>query len=235
LVAIVCGASPEGRARWTLRLLADRMVALGCVESVWHGAVRQTPKNELKPWLKKGWCLPEAPSAEFVAAMEDVLDVYHRPYDAECPVMCMDETSKQLIAEVRQPLPAQPGRTAKYDSEYEQRGTANFFMTDRALASCNSPLQELIGPTQNTEASIVAILFARCGIVADDSLRSDHRPKKYKKPAHREAGFPDVSLRERQYAELSYLLPYCFGPAVKNPVCRLSLFARHLLTILARN
>ena len=72
--------------------------------------------------------LARNPSAEFVAAMEDVLDVYHRPYDPECPVVCMDEASKQLIAEVRQPLPAQPGRTAKYDSEYERRGTANFFM-----------------------------------------------------------------------------------------------------------
>ena len=71
--------------------------------------------------------MPEAPSAEFVAAMEHVLDVYHRPYDSEYPVVCMDEASKQLIAEVRQPLPAQPGRTAKYDSEYERRGTANFY------------------------------------------------------------------------------------------------------------
>jgi len=78
--------------------------------------------------------LPEAPSAEFVAAMEDVLDVYHRPYDPECPVVCMDEASKQLIAEVRQPLPTQPGRTAKYDSEYERRGTANFFMAVEPLA-----------------------------------------------------------------------------------------------------
>ena len=66
--------------------------------------------------------------------MEDVLDVYHRPYDPECPVVCMDEASKQLIAEVRQPLPAQPGRTAKYDSEYERRGTANFFMAVEPLA-----------------------------------------------------------------------------------------------------
>ena len=78
--------------------------------------------------------MPEAPSAEFVAAMEDVLDVYHRPYDPECPVVCMDEASKQLIAEVRQPLPVQPGRTAKYDSEYERRGTANFFMAVEPLA-----------------------------------------------------------------------------------------------------
>jgi hypothetical protein len=66
--------------------------------------------------------------------MEDVLDVYHRPYDPERPVVCMDEASKQLIAEVRQPLPAQPGRTAKYDSEYERRGTVNFFMAVEPLA-----------------------------------------------------------------------------------------------------
>jgi len=78
--------------------------------------------------------LPEGPSAEFVAAMEDVLDVYHRPYDPAHPMVCMDEASKQLIAEVRQPLPAQPGRTAKYDSEYERRGTANFFMAVEPLA-----------------------------------------------------------------------------------------------------
>jgi hypothetical protein len=78
--------------------------------------------------------LPEGPSAEFVAAMEDVLEVYHRPYDPAHPVVCMDEASKQLIAEVRQPLPAQPGRTAKYDSEYERRGTVNFFMAVEPLA-----------------------------------------------------------------------------------------------------
>ena len=78
--------------------------------------------------------MPEGPSAEFVAAMEDVLDVYHRPYDPVHPVVCMDEASKQLIAEVRQPLPAQSGRTAKYDSEYERRGTANFFMAVEPLA-----------------------------------------------------------------------------------------------------
>jgi hypothetical protein len=84
--------------------------------------------------LKKGWCLPQAPSADFVAAMEDVLEVYHRPYDPNRPLVCMDEASKQLIAEVREPLPAQPGSVAKYDSEYERRGTANLFMAVEPLA-----------------------------------------------------------------------------------------------------
>ena len=78
--------------------------------------------------------MPEAPSGEFVAAMEDVLDVYHRPYDSQRPLVCMDEASKQLIAEVRDPLPPQPGRIAKYDSEYERRGTANLFMAVEPLA-----------------------------------------------------------------------------------------------------
>jgi hypothetical protein len=78
--------------------------------------------------------LPEGPSAEFVAAMEDVLDVYHRPYDPERPVVCMDECSKQLIGEVREPLPPKPGQVAKYDSEYERKGTANVFMAVEPLA-----------------------------------------------------------------------------------------------------
>jgi hypothetical protein len=84
--------------------------------------------------LKKGWCLPEGPSAEFVAAMEDVLEVYHRPYDAERPVVCMDECSKQLIGEVREPLPPKPGQVAKQDSAYERRGTTNVFMAVEPLA-----------------------------------------------------------------------------------------------------
>ena len=78
--------------------------------------------------------MPEGPSADFVAAMEDVVDVYHRAYDPQRPVVCMDEASKQLIAEVREPLPAKPGSIAKHDSEYERRGTANVFMAVEPLA-----------------------------------------------------------------------------------------------------
>jgi len=60
--------------------------------------------------------------------MEAVLDVYHRPRDSDCPVVCVDEGSKQLIAETRTPVPAKPGRTARIDYEYERNGTANIFM-----------------------------------------------------------------------------------------------------------
>jgi hypothetical protein len=70
---------------------------------------------------------PQA-NAAFVAAMEDVLEVYHRPRDPERPVVCLDETSKQLIVETRTPIPAKPGRTACHDYEYERNGVANLFM-----------------------------------------------------------------------------------------------------------
>ena len=71
---------------------------------------------------------PPDANAAFVAAMEDILDVYQRPHDPECPIVCVDETSKQLIAETRVPIAAKPGRAARYDYEYRRNGTANLFM-----------------------------------------------------------------------------------------------------------
>jgi hypothetical protein len=63
-----------------------------------------------------------------VAAMEDVIEVYHRPHDPDRPVVCVDETSKQLIVETRTPIPAKPGRPKRVDHEYQRGGTANLFM-----------------------------------------------------------------------------------------------------------
>lgn len=80
------------------------------------------------------WVIPPAQSGEFVAHMEDVLEVYHRPYDPQVPVVCMDEQPVQLIQEVRRPLPAQVGKPERYDSEYERNGTANIFMFTEPLS-----------------------------------------------------------------------------------------------------
>jgi len=66
--------------------------------------------------------------------MEDVLEVYRRPYDPQRPVVCLDETSKQLIGEVRRPVPAAPGQVAHYDCEYVRHGVANLFMIFEPLA-----------------------------------------------------------------------------------------------------
>ena len=66
--------------------------------------------------------------------MEDVLEVYKRPYDAKRPVVCLDETSKQLIGEVQTPVPGAPGHVAQYDYEYVRNGVANLFMISEPLA-----------------------------------------------------------------------------------------------------
>jgi len=83
--------------------------------------------------LKKYWCIGKRPSAEFVAAMEDVLEVYHRPYNAKKPLICLDEASKQLITETRKPIAIAPGRIKRVDSEYSRRGTASVFMINEPL------------------------------------------------------------------------------------------------------
>ena len=67
-------------------------------------------------------------SAEFVACMEDVLDLYTEPYDPKRPVVCFDETSKQLVSEKREPIPAKAGRGERFDYEYQRNGTRNLFM-----------------------------------------------------------------------------------------------------------
>jgi transposase len=72
--------------------------------------------------------IPPKENAEFVAAMEDVLEVYRRPYNSQRPVVCLDEQSKQLVKETRPIIPAKPGRNQRLDYEYERNGTANLFM-----------------------------------------------------------------------------------------------------------
>ena len=129
LIAMACGEPPEGRASWTLKLLADQLVECEIVETISTETVRQAlKKNELKPWLKQRWCIPPGQSAEFVCAMEDVLEVYQRPYDGNEVLVCMDETSKQQVKETRVPRPAAPGLSAAYDYEYERNGVSSLFM-----------------------------------------------------------------------------------------------------------
>ena len=73
-------------------------------------------------------------SADFVAHMEDVLDLYAEPYDPARPVVCFDETSTQLLADARPPIPAKPGRPRREDYEYVRGGTRNLFLTCEPLA-----------------------------------------------------------------------------------------------------
>src|SRR6478736_2982307 len=128
LIALACSKPPKGRRRWTLRLLENKVVELGIVDRASDSTIGRTLKNSLKPHRRQCWVIPPKANSAFVAAMEDVLAVYTRPRDPDCPLVCLDETSKQLLAETRVPIPMKAGRSARFDYEYERNGTANLFM-----------------------------------------------------------------------------------------------------------
>ncbi|HEY5064230.1 MAG TPA: IS630 family transposase [Xanthobacteraceae bacterium] len=129
LIALTLSPAPEGFARWSLRLLEEKVVELHIVERASDNTIGRTLKKTfLKPHRKQQWVIPPDASAAFVATMEDVLEVYQRPQDPQRPLVCLDETSKQLIVETRAPIPAKPGRKARHDYEYERNGVANLFM-----------------------------------------------------------------------------------------------------------
>ena len=129
LIALTLSPAPEGFARWSLRLLEEKVVELHIVDHASDNTIGRTlKKNILKPHLKQQWVIPPEANAAFVATMEDVLEVYQRPHDPQRPLVCLDETSKQLIVEPRAPIPAKLGQPARHDYEYERNGVANLFM-----------------------------------------------------------------------------------------------------------
>jgi len=153
LVAVACSKPPEGRAHWTTQLLADEMVRLTVHDSISDETVRRRlDEMQLKPWQEKMWCIPKV-DAEFVARMEDVLTLYAEPADERRPVVCFDETPRQLIGESRVPIRAEPGKRARADYEYVRNGTANVFM----FVDVNRPWRHAKVTDQRT-----SIDFAEC-------------------------------------------------------------------------
>ncbi len=121
LVATACSKPPAGCARWTLKLLANAFVELTGHQTLSPATVgRRLAENHLKPWRRDMWCIPKV-DAEYVARMEDVLDLYAEEPDPNLPVI-------QLIGEVREPIPAKPGQLERFDCEYKRNGTANLFV-----------------------------------------------------------------------------------------------------------
>jgi transposase len=153
LVATACASPPEGRARWTLELLAGEMVRLTEHASLSRETVRRRlAENALKPWRQKMWCIPRV-NGEFVARMEDVLDLYAEAPDPKRPVVCFDESPTQLIGEVRQPIPPEPGQVERFDYEYRRVGTVNLFV----LLDAHRPWRKVTVTQQRT-----GLEFARC-------------------------------------------------------------------------
>jgi transposase len=128
LIALACEAAPDGVHHFSLRLLSEKFVTVEGIH-VSHETVRKTlNSSEIKPWQSKEYVIPPEENADFVADMENVLDLYMMPRDPDRPVVCMDESPRQLISEVRTPIPMGPGSPLRYDTEYRREGTANTFI-----------------------------------------------------------------------------------------------------------
>jgi transposase len=138
LIALACSAPPDERARWTLRLLAQRMVELAYVDTLSYETVRQTLKKE------RPQTTPEKDVVHGWEALGGVRLPYRRagglppPLRSQAargrPVVCVDETFKQLIGETREPLPMRPGTVERFDYVYTRNGVASLFLACEPLA-----------------------------------------------------------------------------------------------------
>lgn len=113
---------------------------------------RRLGEIDITPRREKMWCIPKV-DGEFVARMEDVLSLYAEPPDGRMPVVCFDETPRQLIGEERIPIAAEPGKPRRYDYEYVRNGTANIFI----FVDVNGPWRRAKVTDQRTGAD-----FADC-------------------------------------------------------------------------
>ena len=204
LAATACSAPPPGRARWTLELLADEMVKLTDHDELSRETVRRRlAENHLKPWRRTMWCIPKV-DGEYVARMEDVLDLYAQPPDPLRPVICFDESPTQLIGEVRQPIPAEPGQLERYDCEYRRNGTVNLFIfldanrswrkvkvtdrrTNKDFAECMRDLVDLHYPTASAIRLVMDNLsnsFHRRALRRFSGARGAPHPQADRVPLH---------------------------------------------------
>ena len=165
LIATACSSPPEGRARWTLELLAGAMVKLTDHDSLSRETIRRRlAENHLKPWQKDMWCIPKV-DAEYVARMEDVLDLYAEQPDPKRPVVCFDESPSQLIGEARQPIPA-------------GRDGPNASITSIAATAPSISLSSLthIALGAGSRSLVVAPLTTSPSACASSSMSTSQRP-----------------------------------------------------------
>jgi transposase len=131
LTALVCQLTPNGVKNWSLSILSKEFTTISGHKCSPETIRRALKRNKLKPWTKAEWCIPPTDPEKakiFVECMETILDIYHMKPKNSTALVCMDESSKQLLGEVRERIPMLPGVPEKYDTEYVRLGTAAIFM-----------------------------------------------------------------------------------------------------------
>jgi transposase len=128
MVKFIQERPPSGYARWTGKLVQNKLILLGIVSSISLSTIyRHLRVKKIKLNQRKTWCISKI-DEKFVQQGKVVLETYNKAYDSSFPVICFDEKSYELQAHVREPLPVKPGKPAREDNEWKRRGTANIFM-----------------------------------------------------------------------------------------------------------
>ena len=151
------------------------------------------------------WVIPPEENAEFVAAMEEVLDVYAQPYDADNPVICMDEQPVQLVKETRPSLPATKTQPERIDYEYERAGTASIFMFTEPLAGWRQATVRQRRTKSDWALEVAALLEGRYAHCPRVTLVSDNLN------THTKGAFYEVFEPERA-RELVRRIEFCHTP-----------------------
>src|SRR6266852_1926458 len=188
LVATACSNPPPGRARWTLDLLADALITLTEHDGLSRETVRRRlAENDLKPWRRDMWCIHKL-DGEYVARMEDVLDLYAEAPDSDRPVVCFDESPVQLIGEARQPSRVSLNVTITSTAATAPSISSSASMSISPGARSRSPSggRQKITPTACASSSMSIIPTPRasgwCRIICRPtqpapSMRPSHPPK----------------------------------------------------------
>lgn len=216
VIAAALGPPPEGRSRWTLRLLAEHCMEKKYIVSVSYVAIGELLNtNELKPHLSKYWRIPKQNDPAFVANMEDVLGIYQRPHCKNTPVVCMDEKPLQLLDEIRERISAKPARIdpdtqiqrcgycEKIDSEYVRCGTASIFMFTEPLGGWRHVYaleRRTKGDYAKMMRKIADEFYPECDriIMVSDNLNTHDKASFY------EAFPPQTAFRLAQKFEMHY-------------------------------
>lgn len=160
IVATVCSNPPEGFDRWTLELLQEKIIAEEIVDGISRETIRIIlHEHDLKPWQYKMWCVTELDD-EFIKRMEDLLDVYEKPYDPARPVICLDEKPVPLTSDKRPVMMCCPGSPKRMDYEYGRHGSANVYCAVEPKAGVYF---NYVTPTKTQDdfAKILACLYRR--------------------------------------------------------------------------
>ena len=178
----------------------------------------------MKPWQVKEWVIPEA-SAEFVCQMEDVLEVYARPYDENHPVICFDESPKQLVSEVRQPYTNEKG-VQHEDYEYKRQGAAEIFMITEPLGGRREVFveEDHTGITWAKKMAYIATEMypnARKVTIVQDNLSAHKKHNLYK--------VFDPATARRIIDKIEFVYTPVHGSWLNIAECELSILSRQSL------